>query len=82
MWYVYLLRCSDGSLYCGVAKDVLKRLAQHNTGTGSKYVRSKRPAVLVWYTFRHDKSAALKREAEVKRMTRAKKLALVAGGAM
>lgn len=81
MWWVYLLWCSDGSLYCGVTRDVAARLAKHNAGRGSKYVRSRLPATLAWASIVGGRSAALRREAEIKGMTRVEKLALVEGGA-
>jgi putative endonuclease len=80
MWRVYLLRCSDGTLYCGVALNAAERLRRHNAGRGSKYVRSRRPAVLVYVQVVGGRGDALRREAEIKRMTRAQKLALVAAG--
>lgn len=76
-WHVYLALCQDGSLYCGIAVDVAKRLEQHNQGNGSKYVRSRLPAVLVWSAAVGDKSTALRREAALKRLRKAAKEALV-----
>ena len=62
-WTVYLLRCADGSFYCGVAKDVANRLLIHNAGRGSRYVRSRRPAVVVWIDPGYEYDAALRRAA-------------------
>ena len=74
--FVYLLRCRDGSLYCGWTDDLERRLARHNTGKGARYTRSRKPVRLVWSEELADRSAALKREIAVKRLTRPQKLAL------
>ena len=74
--FVYLLRCRDGSLYCGWTDDLERRLARHNTGKGARYTRSRKPVRLVWSEELADRSAALKREIAVKRLTRTQKLAL------
>jgi putative endonuclease len=74
--FVYLLRCRDGSLYCGWTDDLERRLATHNAGKGARYTRSRKPVRLVWSEELADRSAALKREIAVKRLTRAQKLAL------
>ena len=79
-WWVYLLRCGDGTLYTGITDDLNRRLAAHNAGRGAKYTRSRRPVTLVWREEQPDKSAALRREYAVKQLTRAKKLALIEGG--
>ncbi|MFA6603690.1 MAG: GIY-YIG nuclease family protein [Patescibacteria group bacterium] len=76
-WSVYLARCADGSLYTGIARDPVKRLAEHNAGRGSKYVRSRRPARLVCVQAYASRSAALRREAAIKRMTRGEKIELI-----
>lgn len=74
---VYLLRCRDGSLYAGATNDLGRRLAAHQAGRGGAYTRARRP-VRVVYSERHpDRSAALRREAALKRLPRAAKLALV-----
>ena len=78
MWRVYLLQCSDGSLYAGIARDVRKRLATHRSGRGSRYVRSRLPVRLVYQESCRTRSRALKREAEIKGWTRRRKLALLA----
>lgn len=68
-WYLYLARCADGSLYCGVSKDVEARIAKHNAGTGAKYIRGKRiPATLVVVSKELSYSDALKWEREVKKL--------------
>ena len=79
-WFVYMLRCGDGSLYTGYTDDVQRRLAVHQSGKGAKYTRSHAPVELAWWQELPDKSAALRREYEVKQLTRVKKLALVAAG--
>ncbi len=74
--FVYLLRCRDGSLYCGWTDDLERRIATHNAGKGARYTRSRKPVRLVWSEELADRSAALKREIAVKRLTRTQKLAL------
>ncbi len=74
--FVYLLRCRDGSLYCGWTDDLERRVATHNAGKGARYTRSRGPVRLVWSEEVIDRSAALKRELAIKRLTRAEKLAL------
>ena len=76
-WFVYLLRCGDGSLYTGSTNDVSRRLAAHQRGKGAKYTRSRLPVELVYQEEAPDQSAALRREAAIKRMTRQQKLGLV-----
>lgn len=76
-WYVYLLRCADGSLYTGITKDVNRRCRQHNDGTASRYTRSRRPTKLAYQEEHVSTSAALKREAAIKAMSRREKLALI-----
>lgn len=77
-WTVYILRCADGTLYTGVTTDLPRRLAQHNAGTASACTRVRRPVALAWKKTRFTRSAALKREAAIKRLPRAEKLALIA----
>jgi putative endonuclease len=77
MYYVYILTCGDGSLYTGSTNDVEKRLKTHNSGKGAKYTRSHLPVTLSYVEELPDKSAALKREAEIKRLSREEKLRLV-----
>lgn len=76
-WYVYILRCGDGSLYTGITDDVEKRLAAHRTGKGAKYTRGRGPLELVYWQEQPDKSAALRRELEIKKMPRQRKLELL-----
>ncbi len=75
-WMCYVLQCGDGTLYCGVTNDLGKRLVAHNAGEGAKYTRGRTPVKLVYGEGCADKSAALKREREIKGLSRAKKLAL------
>ncbi|MBM4072538.1 MAG: GIY-YIG nuclease family protein [Planctomycetes bacterium] len=76
-WFVYILRCGDGSLYTGITKDVKRRCQQHNAGTASRYTRSRCPTKLVWQEAQPSQSAALKREAAIKTMTRKEKLTMI-----
>ena len=76
-WFVYLLRCADGSLYTGISKDVSRRLAQHNAGTASRYTRSRLPAVLVCQETQTSRSLALKRELAIKALSRPQKELLI-----
>lgn len=73
-WFVYMLECRDGSLYIGISNNVLKRLADHNAGKGSKYVRSKMPAKLLRAFAVVGKGEALKLEGRLKKLRREKKL--------
>jgi putative endonuclease len=74
---VYLLRCADGSLYCGWTNDVARRLAAHAAGTASRYTRARRPVELAWQLEVADRRAALREEARIKRLPRRAKLRLV-----
>ncbi len=76
-WFVYILRCADGSLYTGITKDRKRHCQQHNDGTASRYTRSRRPTKLVWQEVQPSRSSALKREAAIKAMTRQDKLAVI-----
>lgn len=74
MYYVYLVRCKDGSLYCGVTTDVRRRVEEHNGGlVGAKYTRSRRPVWLAWKSPGMPKRAALAMERGLKRMSKADK---------
>ena len=75
--YTYLLRCSDGTLYCGWTDNIEKRLAAHNSGKASKYTRSRLPAELVSYETFETKQEAMSREARIKQLSRREKLALI-----
>jgi predicted GIY-YIG superfamily endonuclease len=72
-WTWYVLRCADGSLYCGITTDLDRRLDQHNSGRGSKYVWSRRPAVVVLREEVGERSAALKAEVAFKRLSKRRK---------
>lgn len=79
-WLVYILRCRDGSLYTGITNDLEKRLKAHAAGKASRYTRSRLPVTLAYTEPQKSKSAALKREAGIKRLSRPRKLAMVAAG--
>lgn len=81
MWYVYLARCTDGSLYTGITTNPHERARRHNSGRGSKYVRAKGTATLVYVESSPNRSAAQRREREIKGWVRPKKLALIASHA-
>jgi predicted GIY-YIG superfamily endonuclease len=74
---IYILRCRDGSLYTGIAKDLLRRLERHRLGKASKYTRSRLPVILVWKRRLLTWSRALKEERRIKALTRAQKEALL-----
>lgn len=76
-WFVYLARCADGSLYCGIARDVAARIAQHDAGAGAKYTRGRGPLAVLLVRRCRDQGAALRLERAIKRLPRAGKLALV-----
>ena len=78
-YWVYILRCGDGTLYTGIAADIERRLRAHQSGTGAKYTRGRGPLCVVYREELPDKSAALRREAAIKRLKRTEKLALIAG---
>lgn len=75
-WVCYLLQCTDDSLYCGITNHLEQRLAAHNAGEGAKYTRGRTPVRLAYAETCADKSAALKREREIKSLPRAAKLKL------
>ncbi len=76
-WQVYIILCSDKTLYTGITTDVERRFAQHRDGTGAKYFRGRTPQKLVYLEPGHDRSRASQREAEIKKMTRSEKLQLI-----
>ena len=76
-WSVYIAQCGDGSLYTGIATDPVERIRRHNDGKGSKYVRSRGSASLVYIEPLPDQSSAKRREAAIKSWDRQKKLALI-----
>ena len=79
-WYVYMLRCGDGSLYTGSTTDVERRLREHQGGTGARYTRSHPPVTLAYAEEAPDRSAAQRREAAIKKLPRAQKLKLIGKG--
>ncbi|MEF2837359.1 MAG: GIY-YIG nuclease family protein [Oscillospiraceae bacterium] len=79
-WYLYILRCKDNTLYTGITTDVEKRLESHRSGKGAKYTRGRMPLELVYREVCESHSDALKRELEVKSLTRQEKEKLIARG--
>ena len=77
MNYTYILRCADGSFYTGWTTDPQRRLKAHNAGRGAKYTRARLPVELIWYEMHSSRSDAMRREAEIKQLTRAQKLKLM-----
>ena len=75
--YCYILLCSDGTLYCGYTNDLVKRVNTHNRGKGAKYTRQRTPVKLVYSEEFKTKSEALKREHQIKKLSRKEKLALI-----
>jgi putative endonuclease len=76
---VYLLRCADGTLYCGWTVDLEQRIAAHNAGRASRYTRTRLPVELAWSRALPDRTAAMREEARIKQLPRDAKLALIAG---
>jgi putative endonuclease len=86
-WTVYIIRCSDESLYTGVTTDLERRFMEHAKSTGgsassrgARYFNGRKPVAVVYTENDHDRSSALKREAAIKRLTRSQKLALICSG--
>jgi len=77
-WSVYVARCADGTLYCGIARDVVARLAAHSAGRGARYTRGRGPVVLLAARRYRDQGTALRVEAAIKKLARSEKLAIVA----
>ena len=80
MYWVYIIECADGTLYTGITKDVAARVSRHELGSGAKYVRGRGPVKIVFRERKLTRSSAQKREAEVKSLSREKKLQLIRGG--
>jgi predicted GIY-YIG superfamily endonuclease len=78
LWFVYVVRCRDGSLYTGISTDVEARVARHNAGAGARYTRARRPVALLYVERKRSRSTALRREHAIKGLSRAAKLDLVA----
>lgn len=79
MWYVYIIQCADNSLYTGITTDVSRRVKTHNEKSGGSYTRIRTPVKLVYQESHPNRSSALRREAQIKKWSRAKKLARIKG---
>jgi putative endonuclease len=78
MYYVYIVRCTDGTLYTGITTDVVRRVEEHNTlPVGAKYTRGRRPVTLVYSAACSDRANASKEEARIKRLSRRDKMKLI-----
>ena len=77
IWHVYMVRCADGTLYTGMARDAVHRVRVHNTGKGARYTKSRLPVTLVYQEEWPDRSSALRREAAIKKLSREEKLQLI-----
>ena len=77
MWYVYIAKCRDGTLYTGIAKDIGRRIKEHNTTGKCRYTKYRKPLMLVYKKKVSDYSTARKRECEIKKFSRKKKLELI-----
>ncbi|KAF3983179.1 MAG: GIY-YIG nuclease family protein [Methylococcales symbiont of Hymedesmia sp. n. MRB-2018] len=78
IWLLYIIQCTDESLYTGITTDMEKRFQQHRSQQGAKYFRAKKPKKLVYLELDHDRSSASKREYEIKQLSRADKICLIA----
>ena len=76
-WFVYIVRCADGTLYTGITNDLIRRCEQHNAGTASRYTRSRLPVELVYQEAQGNRSVATKRELEIKALSRKAKDTLI-----
>jgi predicted GIY-YIG superfamily endonuclease len=77
-YFVYILRCSDGTLYTGSTSDIARRVEEHNAGAGARYTRTRTPVALAYLEMRPSRGKALKREYEIKKLRRTEKLLLCA----
>ena len=77
MHYTYMLKCKDGTFYTGYTNDLEKRVKVHNEGKGAKYTKGRRPVELVYYEVYEDKVTAMRREWEIKQMSRGEKIKLI-----
>ena len=77
MNYTYIVECKDGTLYTGWTNNLEKRIADHNSGKGAKYTRARKPVTLVYYETFEAKEEAMKREWEIKRLSRKEKLSMI-----
>ena len=76
-WYLYIVECRDGSLYTGISDDVPRRIAQHNSGKGAKYTRGRGPIILRYQETCGSYADALRREIQIKKLSRKEKLKLI-----
>lgn len=76
-WYVYIVKCSDNTLYCGITLDISQRIWQHNTGNGAKYTRGRGPVELVYLSEFEDRSSASREEYRIKQLSKKNKLELI-----
>ena len=76
-WFTYILKCSDGSLYVGMTRNLKTRIIRHNAGKGCRYTQAKRPVVLLWYEISDSMESVMARERQIKGWTREKKLNLI-----
>ena len=76
-WWVYIVKCSDGTFYTGVSNNLEARIKKHNSGEGAKYTQSRRPVELVYKEKSLDRSRSLKREIEIKKLKKSEKLELI-----
>jgi putative endonuclease len=76
-WYVYILKCTDNTLYTGITNDIKRRVSEHNRGVGAKYTRGRTPVELVFVETLPNRSAALRRESAIKRMKTAEKRRII-----
>jgi putative endonuclease len=77
MWYVYILKCNDGTLYTGITNNLDKRVSSHNKGTGAKYTKTRTPVEIVYHEEATDRSEASKREYQIKKLSRLAKENLI-----
>ena len=77
MWYVYILKCNDGTLYTGITNDLDNRVSSHNKGTGAKYTKTRTPVEIVYHEEAIDRSEASKREHQIKKLSRVAKENLI-----
>jgi len=77
LWWVYLVRCSDNSLYCGITTNMHRRMVAHNNGEGAKYTKTRRPVYLMWYRTVKGRSIASKLEGKIKTLSKSRKEFLV-----
>lgn len=76
-WYLYILECADSSFYTGITVDLKQRLEKHNQGIGARFTRGRRPVKIVYHEKQPDRASASRRELEVKKLTREKKMLLI-----